>query len=363
MLSVIIIARNEEAHIAHCIESIVAGSSGMRDCEVVLVDSRSEDRTVEIASAYPIRIVELSEASRCCPALGRHVGSRSTRGRYVHFVDGDTTIDVGWLRAAVDVLERNSDVAGVGGREDQVYYREGTIIGTKADYFGTGERTSEVRQLGGNGLYRRAALEEVGSFNPYVRSFEEAELGARLRKAGWRLWRVPVLMGHHHTPKPEALDEYWRRFRSHLLTGQGQVLRLSLGQGLFLEHLAQLNRLVLFLGWVLIGVTAGIGSLALADYRVFAAWMIVSVLLLVAFAVRSRSISKPFRLTMDWAISSIPFVWGCVLPVADPQGFRLEEAIASDRTADTRAPTVRASLAATAAPTAAPPLWVHRQDA
>jgi GT2 family glycosyltransferase len=329
-MSVVIITRNEEAHIAGCLEAILAATADLDGCELVLVDSRSDDRTLDVARAYPVRVIELSGTPRCCPALGRYVGGRVTKGRYVHFVDGDTSIVPGWLRAATDVLESDSSLAAVGGREDQVYYRDGTPIGTKSDYFGTGDTPSEVKQLGGNGLYRRAALEGVGSFNPYVRSFEEAELGARLRQAGWRLLRVPQLMGYHHTPKPDALDEYWRRLRSHLLTGQGQVLRLSIRHGLFLEHLRQLNRLVLFLVWLSIGAISGFASMTLGSGRPLVAWAIASAVLLAAFAVRSRSITKPLRLIFDWAVCSPPFVWGFLLPTADPRALALNDAIAAD---------------------------------
>lgn len=346
LLSVVIIARNEEAHIGQCIESILAAAAAI-DCEIVLVDSRSEDRTLEIATAYPIRIIELSGTPRCTPALGRFVGSRITRGRYVQFVDGDTTIAREWLRAGIDALERDPDVAAVGGREDQIYYRGSSMVRTKPDYFGTGDAVTEVKQLGGNGLYRRAVLEDVGSFNPYVRSFEEAELGARIRQAGWRILRDPAVMGWHHTPIPDALEEYWRRFRSHLLTGQGQVLRLSLRQGLFLEHLRQLNRVVLFLLWLAIGLISGLGSLALWNSQPIVTWLIGSALVLAIFAARSRSLSKPFRLTFDWAICSLPFLWGFLLPVGNTQRFDLGRAVAADRGGGRGA--VRALAAASAA--------------
>src|SRR5215467_15060459 len=74
--SVVIIARNEEAYIAQCIEAVLAATASLQACDVVLVDSHSNDRTVAIASTYPIRILRLSGAPRCCPAMGRYVGTR-----------------------------------------------------------------------------------------------------------------------------------------------------------------------------------------------------------------------------------------------------------------------------------------------
>ncbi len=48
-LSVVVISRNEEAAIAACLKSLLAGTAGL-ETEIILVDSASTDRTVEIAN-------------------------------------------------------------------------------------------------------------------------------------------------------------------------------------------------------------------------------------------------------------------------------------------------------------------------
>jgi glycosyltransferase involved in cell wall biosynthesis len=52
MLSIYILTHNEEVDIAACIES------AMLSDDIIVVDSCSSDRTVEIASRYPVRIIE-----------------------------------------------------------------------------------------------------------------------------------------------------------------------------------------------------------------------------------------------------------------------------------------------------------------
>lgn len=52
MLSIYILTHNEEVDIAACIES------AMLSDDIIVVDSCSSDRTVEIASRYPVRVVE-----------------------------------------------------------------------------------------------------------------------------------------------------------------------------------------------------------------------------------------------------------------------------------------------------------------
>src|SRR5262249_61549986 len=104
MLSVLIIPRNEEGYIAQCTKAPLMATASLQAFDIVLVDSHSDDRTVAIASTYPIRIVCLSAAPRCCPAMGRHVGARMTQGEYVLFGDGDSTIAPQWVDTPLPAL-------------------------------------------------------------------------------------------------------------------------------------------------------------------------------------------------------------------------------------------------------------------
>ncbi|NEO28349.1 MAG: glycosyltransferase, partial [Kamptonema sp. SIO4C4] len=52
MFSIFILTHNEELDIAACIESALCSD------DVIVVDSFSSDRTVEIAQQYPVRVVQ-----------------------------------------------------------------------------------------------------------------------------------------------------------------------------------------------------------------------------------------------------------------------------------------------------------------
>lgn len=74
-VSVIIKALNEEDHIASAIESALAGTAGM-NAEIILADSLSTDRTIEIAKQYPIRIASLSRPQdRSCGVVPWNVNA------------------------------------------------------------------------------------------------------------------------------------------------------------------------------------------------------------------------------------------------------------------------------------------------
>jgi hypothetical protein len=50
------------------------------------------------------------------------------------------------------------------------------------------------------------------------------------------------------------MEECWRRFRSGLMVGYGQVLRLSLGTTLFWSHARALSRFMITLAFLALGV-------------------------------------------------------------------------------------------------------------
>jgi glycosyltransferase involved in cell wall biosynthesis len=324
---VVVIARNEEEYIAQCLASVLSATSSIPDCRVVFVDSRSTDTTVELAGRFPVEVVRLSKAAPVSRPLARVVGQRLTTGRYILFVDGDTVINEEWLHAAVRVLEEHADVAGVAGKLHEVYYHEGEPVEENPDFFQMDDTVEEAYQLGGNALYRRAALDAIGSFNPYVVSLEEAELAERLRKAGYRLVRLPLRVGTHHTPLRRSLREPWRRFREGLMIGYGQVLRLSLWNGTFWRHARQMNRFLLFTAFEVAGCTLLVTSLLLGDPRYVVGWVLAGVAMLALMVLRSRSLVRPLSVICDWALAGPAILWGFGRQPRDPRGLSLDAVV------------------------------------
>ncbi len=80
-VSVILKTLNEEARIGAAIESVLAALDGIGG-EVIVADGGSRDRTLSIATGYPVRVVQLEPAIRPSwgpmPQLGRMAGSSWT---------------------------------------------------------------------------------------------------------------------------------------------------------------------------------------------------------------------------------------------------------------------------------------------
>lgn len=228
-VSILIKALNEEAKIARCLEAVVREIAEVGG-EVILVDSLSTDRTVEIAQVYPVRIVQFENiADRSCGAAVQ-LGYQFARGEFLYLIDGDMVLQPGFLKLALDYLQANPSVAGVGGLTFD------TQILTSADrrrsqMYASITQVATVDYLGGGGLYRASAIQSVDYLaHRWLKACEEAELGVRLRNSGWTLSRLPVAAVSHTGHNESSVSMLWRMWRNRRMHAYGTLLRSAIGR-------------------------------------------------------------------------------------------------------------------------------------
>lgn len=228
-LSIVIKALNEERHVASAIESALAALDEV-DGEVILADSGSTDRTVEIARGYPIKIVQLNNiGDRSCGA-GAQLGFQYSRGHYIYLIDGDMQLHDGFLPGAIQFLEENPSVAGVGGIIVESAAANQEFM-QRANRNEPDRQPGRVTRLDCGGLYRRSAIESVEYFTDRnLHAGEEGELGARLRARGWTIERMAVPAIDHCGHSGNAYRFLLRRITSRFAFGAGEVVRASLGR-------------------------------------------------------------------------------------------------------------------------------------
>jgi glycosyltransferase involved in cell wall biosynthesis len=240
-VSIVIKALNEERHIAIAIESALDALDGTNG-EVILADSASTDRTVEIATRYPIKIVRLSRIEdRSCGA-GVQLGYQYATGRYIYLMDGDMRLHRGFLPAAIAFLQTNLQFGGVGGRiaECETHNCEYVKRATALD---VDRLPGEVTRLDCGGLYRREAIATAGYFGDRnLHSAEELELGVRLQAKGWKLARIDVGAIDHYGHSGNAYSMLLRRWATRFAFGTGEILRSTLGHNRFGFMVRRLKR-------------------------------------------------------------------------------------------------------------------------
>ena len=108
-ISIIVPAHNEEALLGGTLRALGRAAANLgEDCEIVVVDDGSTDRTAEIATTLGARVVRVDLRHI---AAARNAGARAAIGDVFVFVDADTLVPPAVLAQAVAAM-RNGAVGG-----------------------------------------------------------------------------------------------------------------------------------------------------------------------------------------------------------------------------------------------------------
>lgn len=209
-LAAVAIGRNEGDRLVRSLASF----QGRVD-RLVYVDSGSTDGSVEAARAAGAEIVELDPATLFTVSRARNAGFQKLaeigeKPDLVQFVDGDCEVRDGWLETATDFLMQHPDVAAVSGRRRE-RYPEATLWNRVIDAEWNAP-AGEAVGCAGDAMIRTEAFEQVGGFDPDTIVGEEAEMCIRMRRVGWRIWRLDAEMTLHDVAMTK-LSQWWRRTR------------------------------------------------------------------------------------------------------------------------------------------------------
>lgn len=215
-VSFVVIAYNEQAHIASTLQSILA-QSDLGTFEIVVVDDGSNDRTAdvvaELGSVHPeIHLVRHEVNSG--RGAARSTGVRSARGGLVAMVDADILLPPHWWRTCRAELAEYDVVGGTAVPDGDVTYIH-SASGLSPKVVG-----SSTVVTGNNGAYRAEVLHSV-SFDAARSEGEDIAINHALLEAGYRLRNIEGLVVEHRE------DKGFRRSMSWLyLSGIGATRQL-----------------------------------------------------------------------------------------------------------------------------------------
>lgn len=249
-VSVIIRAFNEEHNIAAAIESSLAAAAEVGG-EVVLADAHSTDRTVEIASNYPIRIVQLLDPGERRSGVTPQLGYQHSRGDYLYLLNADMRMISGFLPRALAFLAQHPEAAGVAGQV--VHIDAQAAIHREPARCPRPAGAAKADRLEGGALFRRRAIQESGYLSDRnLHSHEEFDLGVRMRSLGWKLWRIPVDAASRDDKAVAPEQQLADRWRSGAVCGVGELLRAAIARPrlrLVLRGNAELRESLYALAW------------------------------------------------------------------------------------------------------------------
>jgi GT2 family glycosyltransferase len=207
-VGVVVIGRNEGERLRGCLTSAVREAR-----HLLYVDSGSSDGSVALAQSLGVETLALDPGTPFSAARARNEGrerllQRHPDLRYLQFVDGDCELCAGWLAGAVEFLDTHADAAVVSGRLREKR-PEGSVFNTLIQ-FEWDLPTGQVRSCGGIAMMRASALDQVQGFRIDLIAGEEPELCVRLRRNGWRIWRLARDMAVHDLAM-SRFSQWWKR--------------------------------------------------------------------------------------------------------------------------------------------------------
>lgn len=217
LVSVVIPARNEEASIRHCLESILA--QDYTNFEILVVDGDSDDATAEIVSqmaAEDDRITLIHNPDRVIPK-SLNLALDRAKGVYLVRVDAHAAIPPEYVGVAVSLLSTGR-WGGVGGRKDGVGRTPAgrAIALAMASPFGVGGskyhygETAEVVDHIPFGCYVIEKARKLGGWDERLLVNQDFEFDYRMRQAGEELLFDPRLSIDWECR--QTVGDLWRQY-------------------------------------------------------------------------------------------------------------------------------------------------------
>lgn len=202
-------AKNEEAHIRSCLQSLLDQSLASESYEVIAVDGNSQDQTTsiigEIQKTKPNLL--LVENESCLTPIGMNLGIRRAQGSVIVIAGAHSTYPRHFLEKSLEYLDKTgADVVGgpirIAASGNGVATRLTSVI--LSSPFGVGDSQFRTSTKSGYvdsvpfGAYKREIIGRVGLFNERLSRNQDNDLSARVRAAGGRIYLTPELTVLYH---------------------------------------------------------------------------------------------------------------------------------------------------------------------
>jgi len=290
-LSIVVISKNEEKHIAKCLDSVFAEIKAMPATEVILVDSRSTDKTIDIASKYNVKIAVIDKKHKMTPGLGRLIGTQLSKGYFIFFLDGDKILCNGWLKEALSVIDKSDSIAGVIGNIEEGFFEDNGEfrILRVFDYFANKNQNSMLiaKTLDGTSLFKKEALEKTGGYDPFMRSCEDTDLFLRIEKNKFVVAWTSKIMCRHITDNYDMSEIATKIFKGYY-SGLGVFVRKALKNRVFLKALKAKDVPFRYIGWLFLGMQLFFISFIIKNYLLFFLWLIMTARALIIIFIRQK---------------------------------------------------------------------------
>jgi len=221
-LSVVIPAREEERHIAKCLDSVIHGSYPLSKLEIIVVDAMSNDGTRGIVKEYIGQYpqIRLLDNPRLITPVALNIGVQAAQGDVIMILGAHSYVDKDFLSESTRVLSEHPEAICVGGIRKAVSdssWETAVEVALQAPI--ASGSTQHLRNKGFvttvvYGTYRREAFEKYGLFDERFIRAQDYEFNLRIVRAGGKIYQEPAIKSYYHPRRSLA-----RLFRQYFQYG------------------------------------------------------------------------------------------------------------------------------------------------
>lgn len=193
MISIIIPSYNQQDYLREAIESALDQTI---ECEVIVVDDGSTDKSMDIAFEYPVKLI--SQANKGL-ASARNTGIMNATGEYCFFLDADDKLLPNAVETIVKVINQNPDADVIApsfkcfGVNDQEII---LMANPTLEDFKKGNR------LGYCAAIKRSVLLEIGGYSSRMEEgYEDLHLWINLLSRGKKIITIPEVLWMYRIKK------------------------------------------------------------------------------------------------------------------------------------------------------------------
>lgn len=194
-ISIIIRTKNEERWIRSCLASVF--NQDFKDFEVIIVDDGSQDRTIDKAKQFPVRVVNYSGDFR--PGKAINLGIRNSSGKYIVCLSGHSIpVNSQWLGNLVKEIEPQ-DVAGVYGRQEPLHFSSDLDKRDLLYIFGLEKKIQAKDSFfhNANSIIKREVWEKI-PFSEEIEHIEDRIWAKEVLKQGYKIVYAPSASVYHY---------------------------------------------------------------------------------------------------------------------------------------------------------------------
>lgn len=211
LVSIGIIAFNEEIYLPNLLNDINNQNYPHEKIEVILVNSLSTDKTLEIMKIFKadndFYKVSIFDNPKKILSAGWNIASKNFNGDCLIRIDAHASIPNDFISKNVNLILSGEDV--VGGQRPNIIDEntpwKKTLLDAETSMFGSGiapfrnsTKKSYVKSIF-HGMYKREVIKNVGLFNEKLHRTEDNEFNYRVRKKGYKLCYSDEIISYQHT--------------------------------------------------------------------------------------------------------------------------------------------------------------------